>query len=422
MGNNATEHHDQLPAHSNSNNNAPLVRRQQQLKTLLTTTLSRKRRQFLKVGAAFILIAYAYYFYYHYYLWSIPKGLDGISEQLSDLRRLSSRPTLSSRRCLYPSYVLRPRDISPLLYDDEEDLEEDPTWRARVGSTPQRQHSSNYTVIYNFLSPSADDQPIAGDAVTLVTHCTPDLILPHVVDLLRAWPSPHPLSVAVYSPGREFCLAWALLSWLWRCGDPDDSLGLRRRLHFHVFFRDADTTAVSAETAARQSGGIGLLEVDCLQKPPLDSKYGSSDLPYPSNAASNIARLAVLTDLALTQDIDLVPSPGLAQHFLHLTKESSWHRNAFLFAVLAFEVDEIPSDKTSLAELYSRERAQVLRGDSGLPFNVDSWLNTSVTEGVTVFANLTFQPSAKWLPFYIGNNSVPLLEERLFHQADGKVS
>ncbi len=105
-----------------------------------------------------------------------------------------------------------------------------------------------------------------------MTHATPELLSGHLPRLLRHWPPPHRVSVAVYAPGEDFCLAQAVLSWLWRCADRE--LALSRRASFHVFFRGADAAGVATKTAALDSGGVGLLEVDCAVQPELESRFG----------------------------------------------------------------------------------------------------------------------------------------------------
>ena len=214
-------------------------------------------------------------------------------QQLQSLEEQLQHPQSS---CVFPPFVLQLDQIRGAKFlalqrgenDDEEENEGDPTFRARVGPSPQHGPDANYTVIYNFLSPvsggEADDQAYrqerqkeeekeedGEESVTLVTHATPEFLFLHLPRLLRHWPAPHRVSVAVYAPGEDFCLAQALLSWLWRCSE--DGLEVRRRASFHVFFRGADATDVALKTAAQESGGVALLEVDCSTKPALQETF-----------------------------------------------------------------------------------------------------------------------------------------------------
>ena len=116
------------------------------------------------------------------------------------------------------------------------------------------------------LNGAGGSRPILDeDHLTLVTHATPEFLYPDVLSLLEHWPSPQPLSVAVYAPGEDFCLASALISWLWTCNQQ-----VKDQVSFHVFFPSDFANDIALKTA---SDGIRILEgVNCSNKPVVNYK------------------------------------------------------------------------------------------------------------------------------------------------------
>ena len=165
---------------------------------------------------------------------SINNKSQGYFNTLKPLQNEQKEISLST--CTYPSYVRARRRAGSVFYLSSAVFEGegvDPTAKARVGPNPQSGKGANYTVIYNYASPvkapgdfeeeeeeEGSDEPADDPTrLTLATHATPDQLYPDILTLLGHWPGPHPLSVAVYAPGEDFCQAAALISYLWTCHD-----------------------------------------------------------------------------------------------------------------------------------------------------------------------------------------------------------
>ena len=420
-----------------------------------------------------------------------------------DLGRLDQPPPAAAT-CRHPPFVLRPDRLRAAarfraLHDaeqreddeegdvdqeNEEELEEDeeapprdPSYRARVGPTPQGHPEANYTVIYNFASPLPPGQPEneegeSGELFALVTHVSPERLLSDLPPLLERWPRPHPVSVAVYAPGEDFCLASALVSWLWHCSDRDGRLSLAARVSFHVLFRGSDAADVALKNAATESGGVGLPEVDCEVQPEASfaSFRAEKGLPYPANAARNAAAAATSASGArffLSLDADFLPSPGLADNFLALAKDPEFQEEFFgagaegdesrkakklkkkrrtVFAVPAFDLrgsgsDPVPSSKAELVSLYSRGKASYL--DKNKPScgqcqqfpGLGGWLKASAAteepdkaaaekaspdSSLGVFkVSRRHPPFHRWEPFFVGTLAEPPYDERLLSEDGG---
>lgn len=113
--------------------------------------------------------------------------------------------------------------------------------------------------------------------------------------------------------------------------------------------------------------GIQILEVDCTRKPLVEKRTfrKSRDILYPANTARNIARSAAKTKFVLNSDIEFVPSPNLAQNFVHFSKRigkkqnSDGNRKKIVYVVPAFEKEEgirLPLNKAKLVDLYRQEK------------------------------------------------------------------
>ncbi len=378
--------------------------------------------------------------------------------------------------CAYPSFVLtgdRAALIKRLNLDDADYTEfeqEDATARARVGPSPQKSPASaNYTVIYNFASPEpvkksrgggdkeedragyenlGDDEDDEGgesgeDAedvapeideshLTYVTHSTPESLYPKLVGLLDHWntggsggDSTHPISVAVYAPGNDFCTASAVVSWLWTCNKQ-----VRRQVSFHVFFPSGFANDIASKTAG---DGIRILDVDCSKKPSLSESRSyrvRHRLPYPANVARNVARTVAGTKFIVSSEAGLLPSRDLADKFIkfaeggeakRLGEEESGRPLVYVlpaFQVVAEPLQSFPETKTDLTEAYNAGRVSYLDKPSchfcGKFPGLHKWVKAEAGDSLSVFytAEKTV-PNQRWEPAFIGNQDVPLLDDRL---------
>ena len=80
-------------------------------------------------------------------------------------------------------------------------------------------------------------------------------------------------------------------------------------------------------------------------------------LPYPVNAARNVARLTSTTSHVLVSDLELFPSARLADNFVSLVADRGnvYSGEKLVFVVPTFEIEEgeeFPANKQRLLELY----------------------------------------------------------------------
>lgn len=219
--------------------------------------------------------------------------------------------------------------------------------------TPQLGNSSPYAVLHDWL-PASRTFGI-NESVTYTTHTTPEMIS-HVGELAARWSGP--LSVAVFVPHTDFCLAAARVAYLRACGRAE----VREQVSWHFFWpRDSPPAAdwhlvVDEKTcecnAEESTASIKTFRMD-------------EGLPYPVNVARNIARTVAPTWYVLPSDVELYPSEGLAQQFLNMISRmaeglevraaSVWPR---VYVVPVFEVASIvPASKEELLQQYHRHDA-----------------------------------------------------------------
>lgn len=345
--------------------------------------------------------------------------------------------------CEYPEFVVTDNS----LYENSNGIDfeeiEAAVEAARVGPNPQSSVEANYTVIYNFVSPSTkseksnnyegddddddDDNDVIEetdeDHVTLVTHATAEFLYPNLVNLIQRWPE-HPISVSVYSPGDDFCVTSAVVSWLWTCHKE-----IRRQVSFHVFFPANFVNDIASKTA---SDGIRILDVNCSIKPDIKSVElfrKKESLPYPVNTARNVARSSAKTRHVLTSDIELFPSPNLASNFINYiqAEEEKRKESKLVYVVPTFEIEEgekLPENKAELVQLYNQDKAVYFHKFSckhcQLFPDIELWLENSQSgfsgpdQSVQVFSIAARHPPfERWEPIYIGTQNEPLYDERL---------
>ncbi len=159
-------------------------------------------------------------------------------------------------------------------------------------------------------------------------------------------------------------------------------------------------------------------------------------LPYPVNAARNIARSTAKTRFVLTSDVELLPSPRLAVNFAALASNEEFAheflenaKKPSVFAVPTFEIareSKFPRNKKSLVALYSAGKA-VYFHKHACPHcqrfpGLEKWLREvdksqgereeDASVGVFQVAK-RHPPFHRWEPIFIGARDDPLYDERL---------
>ncbi|XP_071550656.1 beta-1,4-glucuronyltransferase 1-like [Panulirus ornatus] len=280
--------------------------------------------------------------------------------------------------------------------------------------SPQLGDNGPYSVVSNWL-PAARTYTV-NESVTYTTHTTPEMIS-HVGELAVRWTGP--LSVAIFVPRSDFCLAAARVAHLRACGPP----AVRERVTWHLFWpRDTPPGADWHQVVEEDS-------VDCNDdKTALVRGYRAiKSLPYPVNVARNVARSAAPTWFVLPSDVELYPSQGLAEQFLGLIQlvneekevrvSSVWPR---VYVVPVFEVATVvPLNKEELVHQYLQNDAvyfhrHICAHCQRFPGLAD-WVHQLGTPGtLQVFSVVKRQyPYHRWEPIYICTKDEPLYDERL---------
>nr|XP_053629325.1 beta-1,4-glucuronyltransferase 1-like [Cherax quadricarinatus] len=290
-----------------------------------------------------------------------------------------------------------------------------PSGQRRVSrSSPQLGESSPYSVVYDWL-PAAQTFTL-NESVTYTTHTTPEMIA-HVAALASRWTGP--ISVALFVPHSDFCLAAARVAYLRVCGPP----AVKERVSWHIFWPRDAPPAADWHLIVKEN------TIDCnADKTSLVRGYRATEvLPYPVNVARNVARVAAPTWFVLPSDVELYPSHGLVDQFLALVQRinSGKERRVSaasprVFVVPVFEVAAVvPTDKEELVQQYHQKDAvyfhrHVCAHCQRFPALTD-WIRQPGKSGILkVFSVVKRQfPYHRWEPIYICTKDEPLYDERL---------
>lgn len=280
--------------------------------------------------------------------------------------------------------------------------------------SPQLGENGPYSVLYDWI-PSIRSFT-ENESVTYTTHTTPEMVS-HVGELASRWSGP--LSVAIYVPHSDFCLATARVARLRVCGPP----AVRERVSWHLFWPKDSPPASDWRLMVDES------TLDCSRDDTASvSGFRSmKGLPYPVNVARNVARSAAPTWFVLPSDVELYPSAGLAEKFLQMVQRiaagkeqrvgNAWPR---VFVVPVFEVASVvPNNKEELIKQYQRNDAvyfhrHVCAHCQRFPALTD-WIRQTGAPGVIqAFSVVKRQyPYHRWEPIYICTKNEPLYDERL---------
>ena len=115
--------------------------------------------------------------------------------------------------------------------------------------------------------------------------------------------------------------------------------------------------------------------------------------PYWINAARNVARKSASTPYILASDVELYPSPRLAENFELMVKNLSGSTSKIVYVVPAFEIDvsqrdRLPKSRKSLLKLYRTDKAvyfHALTCQKCQKFpKLDHWLKTKIEPGTMI--------------------------------------
>lgn len=244
--------------------------------------------------------------------------------------------------------------------------------------------------------------------ITLVTQCSQDH-LSSLIPLALQWKGP--LSVAVFArSGHE----WPTL------------LELAKLYMSEEFPKNSVTFSFVWPVSA--AGGLPSKPTNIPQQNASESNYNHIDA-YPNNLLRNTARRAAITDFVFVIDVDMVPSQGLREDFLHLAKQNSWFQKNLtldktVFVVPAFEGSIIP--KTKLELIHAVEAGSVRPFYAQLCWkchahtDYESWLHQPVHKKLSPTYDVLWKDP--WEPFYISLNSVPFYDERFKQYGFNRIS
>ncbi|KAG0724363.1 Beta-1,4-glucuronyltransferase 1 [Chionoecetes opilio] len=281
--------------------------------------------------------------------------------------------------------------------------------------TPQLGVASPYTVLYDWL-PATHSSGV-NESVTYTTHTTPEMIS-HVGELAARWSGP--LSVAVFVPGTDFCLAASRVAYLRACGPVE----VREQVSWHFFWpHDSPPAANWLLVVDERTCDCNAEETTAS----LRSFRTEEVLPYPVNVARNIARTAAPTWHVLPSDVELYPSEGLAQQFLTMISrvtEGLEVRAASVsprvYVVPVFEVASVvPATKEELIHQYRRHDAvyfhrHVCGHCQRFPAIAEWFMQPGSPGTVKTFSVVKREfPYHRWEPIYICTKHEPFYDERL---------
>ncbi|XP_045131767.1 beta-1,4-glucuronyltransferase 1-like isoform X1 [Portunus trituberculatus] len=308
----------------------------------------------------------------------------------------------------------RDRDAALLVCSTLSFTTTDHQQRQTQGS-PQLDKDSPYNVLYEWLPASRSFG--ANESVTYTTHTTPEMIT-HVGELATRWSGP--LSVAVFVPYTDFCLAAARVAYLRACGPVE----VREQVSWHFFWPHDSPPAADWHLIVDEK------TCDCNAEETTASirTFRTEEvLPYPVNVARNVARTAASTWYVLPSDVELYPSEGLAQQFLAMISRMTEglevraaHVSPRVYVVPVFEVgSSVPATKEELLQQYHRHDAvyfhrHVCAHCQRFPA-IAEWVTQPGTPGtIKTFSVVKREfPYHRWEPIYICTKQEPLYDERL---------
>ncbi|XP_064539841.1 beta-1,4-glucuronyltransferase 1-like [Drosophila montana] len=276
---------------------------------------------------------------------------------------------------------------------------------------------SNYWTLVNYV-PAEHGSLRCSMCVTYSTHGD-YRYLNNVAPLVERWQAP--ISLALYAPGTDFDRTVSSILWLRQC-DPQWKL-IRKWVSFHIYF---NVNHIPRQVYKQKK--LLAKKIKCTEVPPFgnvssDELYRNRmELKYPINVGRNIAREAAVTHYVLSSDIELYPSPGLANGFLLMLTANRHLLNAtkpIVFTLNIFEVEANGTVPTSKKELkYQLNTGQAIpfhkevASEFNMGPNLENWIQ-HVNDSDTIRVFSVNKRIGYWDPIYIGTKQDPGYDERL---------
>lgn len=280
------------------------------------------------------------------------------------------------------------------------------------------QQRGDYWVLYNYIR--AEAKVGCADSVTYTTHAD-YTFLDNLEPLVERWRAP--VSVALHAPGYDFQSTLDSIRHIRDCGSPL----VKTYVTFHIYF---STKHVPKKVPRHDRLPLNepyncSLSAPYLSSPNEQRMYRKQkNLLYPVNVGRNIARETAQTHYIFPSDIELYPSPRLAELFLEMiaSQETALRRpNPKVFPVPLFEVvagQRVPENKTQLLEMLRNGTAfpfhkKLCPGCHNVPKSKE-WQLANETVGLHVFhVGKRVGRFVHWEPIFIGTHADPLYDERL---------
>ncbi|XP_063239581.1 beta-1,4-glucuronyltransferase 1-like [Bacillus rossius redtenbacheri] len=273
-----------------------------------------------------------------------------------------------------------------------------------------------YWVLLNYV-PAARRRLRCHEGVTFTTHCD-HTYLGNLAALVDRWRAP--VSLALYAPGDDFPAACDAVVYARSCLSPL----VAEFVTFHVFF-DSGQLPGAVPSPEDMLSRAANCSAPAPWEETAETHRRRGEIPYPVNVARNVAREASSTHFVLAADVELYPSPGLADGFLDLVLRRGGHSSSpsgpEVFPLALFELQEgaaLPGSKTELLAMLSNGSAapfheKLCHDCHNLP-NARRWRGTP-EEPRTRVLNVGRRTDRyrHWEPVFLGTRDDPLYDERL---------
>ena len=232
---------------------------------------------------------------------------------------------------------------------------------------------NQYRVLFDFSFQRPHNQPNKKNSqrkkldVTLVTQCSISNFH-YLLEMRQRWKGP--MSVAVFSPGKEFWHAVIVVHLITICFPNTD-------VSFHLVFPSHHSPQVLDQYADIWNTMFDDVMTGCeqlstaLRSLKLTSKknYDRVEITYPHNTLRNVAKQGVYTTHMFLLDIDVMPSANLRDSFLRFVTFNKFdvsHLNILsepsVFVVPVFEIESfatMPCTKSELIQAIKSQEARI---------------------------------------------------------------
>ncbi|KAK3088490.1 hypothetical protein FSP39_019812 [Pinctada imbricata] len=274
---------------------------------------------------------------------------------------------------------------------------------------------NRFWILHDFLI--SENREKYGDGefeqtLTLVTQTSIEHV--HALTMLsNAWDGPISLAVLIYEGQLDYGMK-TLLSLFYEFPK------IKSNTTLHLVIYKSNSKKESEYSLAYHHGNV--YDTSFLNANP------GPRLPYPGNLLRNVALSSVQNGFVLMTDIDLVPSLGLHDQFLHFIKnESIGISNKTAYVVPAFEAmndSMLARDKSQLLVLQEKGYVRPFgNGSCQSCYALTDFKKWSSTQDNNKLSYSIKRRNRKYEPFYILNKNVyPYFDERFKGRHRDRVS